>query len=86
MQPSFDIVFPGRKSKDPAVTQLPVVPGLYLLQCVCDVGRKACIVNLEILLEAIPFARIYTRSAFSWCNLKSLPIRRFLLRFLGDFY
>ena len=33
--------------------------------CVCDVGRKASVVNLEVLLEAIPFARIYTRSDFS---------------------
>lgn len=57
MQPSFDIVLPGRKSKDPAVTQLPVVPGLYLLRCVCDVGGKASVVNLEIVSEAVPFCQ-----------------------------
>lgn len=68
MQPGFDVVLPGRKSKDPAVTQLSVLPGLDLFPGVCDGGRNASVVNLEILLEAVPFARIYARSAFSWCN------------------
>lgn len=57
MQPGLDVVLPGRKSKDPAVTQLSLLPGLYLFPGVCDVGRKASVVNLEISLGGSAFCQ-----------------------------
>lgn len=33
-----------------------------MLHCVCDVGRKASVVSLDIGLAVIPFTRIYLDS------------------------